>query len=341
MQTCKLDTRCLIILLFGLILFTSCGKENENQIEFSKNTPSVLDQRIGMIKAFSLSLSEVESRTKELPLFEQIETSNFISFVEDVINYNYGTSPLDLEQLKEIKEEIQIYDLSEIISFEQSKTIYLAILDKISKKYYSDNTSGKVFSFIDVTLEENNFSISIFIGNLKENINIVQSRGGNPTPNNYFYAGQVLELHRGEDNATTGDPCSYDCNNWSQCAYTSNQIGIKGFDNYWFNMMLPSGGTWINVVTKTHSSDNVIGWWKAPRYSTVPCANYTQLNNYVDVTTQMLHNEEAILGKKCFQFDMFDGIFTFPFDNHRYVWMSLDRWGNYVFNPEKEELPGN
>lgn len=336
MQSCNLVCKPLTAIVFGVLLLASCGKEIE--VKEENSSLSDLELYIIKIKEFSDSSQGVESRNKD-NLFQDLGKDEMVGFIEDIINYDYGTNSMSLNKIYEVEHEINLENIADRVNYVETQNIYRKVLKEVSKKFYELQGDDKIFSFIDLELINMNLNVKIFYG-IDQNVltNLVTTRS--TTPNDYFLVNQSLELHKGEDNLITGDQCSYDCNNPGTCSYTSTQIGSKGFNNYWFNNYLPAGGTWINITTKAHSSDNVSGWWLAPRYSTVPCEGYIALNNYVDVTTQLLYNEDAILGKKCFYFRMDDGIFTFPWNNHRYVWMSLGRWGNYVINPDKEELPG-
>jgi hypothetical protein len=123
-------------------------------------------------------------------------------------------------------------------------------------------------------------------------------------------------------------------------------VGYKGFRNYWNSNTLLCCGTWIGQVTKILTSDQyntypyfVENWWRGPAGIEPPCLNSTQLNGYVDATTDRLRLIENLMNKKCFYLNVIDGIHTFPSNDRRYVWNAVSRWGNFVTNNPPKSFP--
>lgn len=309
----------IIILFVGLFMvsfFYSCSKEGELTFSNDENefSSKLLDKRVKEIKDFIHFYKNYRIRQTEWRSEYYIGASNLDAFIhlsEDALNYWHGYNIMEFTESDYFYLNVDISAYGDTITTAQSIALFSTILDTICRGFYGLNNNQAVFSFVEIEkVAPATLQLDVHYG-ISQNFNaqVLQFRTFNPSAKDYFPEGVNYELHRGEDDE---DFCSRNCDNWNQCVYTSYLIGVKAFNNYWFDNTLQAGGTWIDIHTQPNSSNTVPGWWQGPRFTTIPCADYNELNGYVDVTTDLLVAEENRLNKKCFYFRMHDGIFTWP-----------------------------
>lgn len=314
-----------------------------NTDKTSNNTNQV-EQRVKMIQDFNALLKETQSRTDNEPVFEEMNIDDFLDFASDVINYNYGISPLDFTETGKELIQLEIPVFENKLTIDDAKDIYNHLLSNVSDTFYSIEGHDIKFSFIDIKREENQIEIELIYGASKSNQSQqTESRSGG---NNYFSSGDYFELHGGDYLSLPPGVtfCSHDCNDLSKCVYTSEKIASKAYSNYWHNRYLPAGGTFILDTTILMTSRKVSGWWSDWIYNPIPCADYLELNGYVDAGTNWLLTTESTLGKYCHYRDVmadssYPDVDAYNVPTYRYYWLGLTRFGVYVFNPEHADLP--
>ena len=326
--------RIITFTLFSFLLLSSCEKNIDNSFDISKEVSgnNKVEQRIKMIHGFNGKFKETQSRTDDSFVFEDMAINDFIDFISDVINYNFGVSPLDLNDVVKTNFQVELNVVDDTVSIDKGIEIYNSVLEAVSNTFYSNRSHEEDFSFIELKYENNIVAIELYTGNSKNNFsNNTETR----TRTDYFYNGQLLQLHEGFDT------CSRNCNDLTKCVYTSEKIRMKAYNNYWNGRYLPAGGTWILKKTESMSSRKVPGWWSGWITDPIPCAGYIELNGYVDAGTDWLFAKESSLGYRCFYTELFDG--QYPewngYSTYRFYWVGLARCGEYVINPTPGLIP--
>ncbi len=330
----------LAIIVFS---FASCQKENLTVTDAFATKNEGVEKRLTEINDFIdlIKSDGVETRSSKK---QEWTPQEFESLTEDAINVTYSHNLSHFSEFYTKFDTLTLRLSGCKITEKDAKKLFHDIL-KASQEVYkakSANLKRLVLVSIDVVKTDCNqiqLSVMTKIG-LKYKELQVQSRNVGPNMRQFIFPeGTSLERHAGEPEPFQTFNPSIDCNTL-QPAWTADQIAHKAYDNYTWSLVLPSPGTFINQTTKICGSATpnncgycpIEGMWYGPRYNVSGCADWEELNGYVDVGFDFLVSEGNQLGKYCTFIMGHEITETCNFQNMLDVWGFHTKWSNWVPN---------